>query len=139
MTFQDLLRTGPAGPEESQLFAEQQFPEVAASKSMHLWQPGDPFIQSGERFLLGIVTWSNYDLQLLDQLADRVRSGQLSPGRLDLFNLAPMRKREDLEPYIPGLGARLNNPPALGIWIDGVLTERLDGHSARTRILEATS
>jgi hypothetical protein len=136
VTFQDLMRKGPVHPERSQLFAEDNFPDVVRLHGMHLWRPGDPFVTVGERFLLGIVTWSNYDLQLLDELASRIQAGRLSPERLDLFNIAPIHKRQDLEPYIPGLSARFTNPPALEIWNDGVLREQLEGYLARKRLFE---
>jgi len=135
MNFQGLLRNGIPDPEESQRFAKAHLPEVTALHGMHLWRPGESFLATGDRFLLGFVTWSIYDLQLLDDLAARIREGRLPADRLDLFDLDVIRTREDLEPYIPGLGARFFNPPALGIWSDGILQERLDGHKARQRIL----
>jgi hypothetical protein len=136
MNFQGLLRNGIFDPEKSQRFARDHLPEVVALHRMHLGQSGEPFIVTGERFLLGVVTWSIYNLQLLDELAVRIREGRFPADRLDLDVI---HTPENIEPYIPGLSARFFNPPDLGIWADGILRERLDGHKARQRLLSASA
>ena len=77
MTFQNLLKIAPSDPEQQQRLAELRFPDVISAHGMRLWRPGDKYAKTGERYLLGVATYSLYDLQLLDELAARIREGNL--------------------------------------------------------------
>ena len=51
---------------ENQLAARMSFPECVKNSEMHLWQPGQPIAAHGRRLLIGVATYSVYDLKLLD-------------------------------------------------------------------------
>jgi hypothetical protein len=137
MTFRELLSDRVSNdPSEQHRVARVRFPDVARAHGMRLWRPGDSYTTIGERYLLGVAVFSTYDLELLDELSVRINDGRLTPNRLDLFDIDNILRQEDLELYIPGLHGFIQ-PPALGVWRDGIVQERSQGFHARQRLLGA--
>ncbi len=120
MTFHDLFRVPTRGKDP---FAPDRrgdlFPGVVAeSRRLHLWEPGDP-IPAGDRLLVGVVTWSGYDMNLLD-LIDTAAD---APDRVDVFDIdARSAEPGGIDRLIPGATAWVT-PPFAGLWRGGVLAE----------------
>ena len=62
--------------EEAQLAARTAFPECVESSEIHLWRPGQRIAAIGRRILIGVATYSVYDLKLLDVLQSYLTSFQ---------------------------------------------------------------
>jgi hypothetical protein len=126
MRFTEPRRTGLPVSEENDR-AEQLFPVLIQQSHLHLWNPGD-LIFGGRRLLVGVATWSLYDLSLLDVLEQAVIEGWCCLDRIDIFKLDRV-ERGDFERYLPGLGKVLGTPVA-GHWEDGVLCDNGFGWQA---------
>lgn len=97
---------------------------------MHLWSPGDPIVDSGPRLLIGVATWSGYDLNLLDVIEE-------SPAgsvHVDVFDVDAIRTTADLQLFIPGLHPEAATP-FVGLWQDGKLSESSSGRSGRDLVV----
>jgi hypothetical protein len=79
--------------------------------------------------LLGVATWSGYDMQLLDTLHDAMSRPGDYPS-VALFNAGILTSMDEFYKYIPGVPFVFHTP-AVGIWRDGVLTERAEGYAGR--------
>lgn len=114
--------------------ADRVFPDVVRQSSLRLFQPSEPMPASGIRILLGIATWSMYDLRLLDV----IDTGLTQLGRknllVDVFNIGSLTQ-EELERLIPGVGP-VFHPPVLGVWRDGILLAAASGGAARDRVAQ---
>jgi hypothetical protein len=111
-------------------WADRQFPDLVASSPFHLWRPGDPIPEQGVRHLIGVATWSGYDMRLLDVIAEAIRLNALNLPAIDVFNTADCQSAEDFARYIPGLN-EVSHTPVWGFWRDGQLYSFVQGHSAR--------
>ena len=120
MRFTELRRTGLAISEENDR-ARQLFPMLIQQSHLHVWNPGDP-VRGARRLLVGVATWSLYDLSLLDVLDQVVAEGCPGLNRIDVFDLDRVEE-PDFEEYVPGLGKVVGTPVA-GVWEDGILGDR---------------
>lgn len=109
--------------------AERAFPSLVAQSHLHLWRPGDPIPANGLRILIGIATWSEYDLHLLDVVNDALANQNGSGPHVDVFNIDGL-SLGDFDKYIPGLTA-IHNTPIVGIWQDRSLVEKGVGFDGR--------
>jgi hypothetical protein len=91
-----------------------------------VWAPGDPISQKGERLLIGVARWSQYDHQLLSLLES------LPPAacRIDLFDADLCKTQEAVGDYIPGIGF-VHHTPFVGYWRDGKLVQSENGYAGR--------
>jgi hypothetical protein len=129
--FIDLLRSKANGWRPSdQLEASRRFPDVVATSPFHLWRPGDPIFTEGNRLLLGVATWSGYDMRLLDVIQQTLADRQVTGLRVDVFNVEACQSPESFEHFIPGVGVVYQTPVA-GLWEDGVLRQHASGYAAR--------
>lgn len=127
-TFHDLFRqpTRAVGGGFPPDHRRELFPGyVARSPRLHLWSPGDPIPERGERLLVGVATWSGYDLNLLD-LIEEAPAG---PIRVDVFDLDTCPDQHAIADRVPGIG-EVVQPPVAGYWVDGRLVETAGGHRA---------
>ncbi len=120
MRFTGLRRTGLPIAEENDR-AGQLFPLLVERSRLHLWRPGEPIVAS-RRLLVGVATWSLYDLSLLDRLDDAAARDAAVVDRIDVFDLDRM-ERGDFEDHLPGLGEVLGTP-VVGFWEDGIAGEK---------------
>ena len=109
------------------------FPElVQKSKRLHFWRPGEAITRSGLRLLVGIATWSVYDMSLLDMIDETSESGSM-PLHIDVFDVGESQSAEDIGRAIPGIG-KPSQTPLLGLWKNGEISERASGYDARNMI-----
>jgi hypothetical protein len=120
MRFTELRRTGLSISEENDQ-AEQLFPVLIQQSHLQSWNPGDP-IHGGRRLLVGVATWSLYDLSLLDVLDQVIAEGCSGLDRIDVFDM-DQTKQGAFEHYVPGLGKVVRTPVA-GLWEDGILGDK---------------
>ena len=132
-TFHDLFRQPTRAVNGS--FPDDRrgelFPNlVERSRKLHLWTPGQPISQRGLRLLIGIATWSGYDLNLLDLVEDAVHS----PVRIDVFDTGSCLTIDDFRRFVPDteLG---NSTPVVGLWDNGRLVESGWGESGRQIVI----
>jgi hypothetical protein len=109
--------------------ADRLLPTFVQDSPFRMWKPGDRIPQHGIFVLLGVATWSGYDMQLLDTLQEAMSR----PGKLPdvaLFNAGILTSMDEFHQYVPGV-PDVFHTPAVGVWRDGVLTERAEGYDAR--------
>ena len=110
-------------------WADRRFPELVASSPFHLWRPGDPVPERGDRYLIGVATWSGYDMRLLDVIAEALRRNRVDPPAIDVFNTAECRQQQDFDRYISGIGTVLQTP-VVGYWNNGHLADSEQAYAA---------
>lgn len=114
--------------------AAWRFAEVVGRSALRSWRPGDPSAASGRRLLIGVATYSVYDMRLLDVLDEAMRRADSQALQIDVFDIEPCRSHTDFSQYIPGVG-KVFQTPVFGIWVDGRLQETAQGAQARKQIL----
>lgn len=120
--------------------ADRAFPTLVAKSHLHLARPDEPIPAKGLRILLGIATWSEYDLRLLDVVNDALSESNRPHMTVDVFNIGGLQSG-DFEKLIPGLGP-IYQTPIVGIWRDGVLIEKgagFEGRELATRMFGSNS
>lgn len=133
--FFDLFISHSSRPEfrDDPTWADRRFPEVISTSPFRLWQPGDPIIATGERLLIGVATWSGYDMRLLDVIAEALSRNPINPPVIDVFNTAKCKHMKDFAVYIPGLSEAMQIP-VIGFWRDQQFYAFEQGHAARERV-----
>src|SRR4051812_38315743 len=120
-TFHDLFRQ-PTRPVDGTFPPDRRSELLPAlverSRKLHIWEPGQPTSTHGPRLLIGVATWSGYDLNLLDLVEEAFHA----PVRIDVFDTDKCRSMDDLNAYIPGFEIG-HQPPYVGLWQDGTLVE----------------
>jgi hypothetical protein len=120
-------------PEKGAIFADDRslrFPDVVAtSPVLELWQQHNPIPSSGSFLLVGVATWSGYDMQLLDE----VEAALERPDRVGVFDLQDVHTPDDFAMWIPGLTGVVQGPVA-GLWQHGRLVDSGAGHVAQTLV-----
>lgn len=131
-TFFDLFVRHSADPavRDDPMWADRRFPDVVAASPFHLWQPGDPILEHDVRYLIGVATWSGYDMRLLDVIAEALRQDPIDPPLVDVFNTADCPHQQDFDRYISGIDA-VSHTPVMGFWNNGQLACSAQGHAAR--------
>ncbi len=131
-TFFDLFVSHSSRPEfrDDPAWADRRFPALVASSPFRLWRPGDPIAAQGSRFLIGVATWSGYDMRLLDVIAEALHQDLHDPPILDVFNTADCRQQQDFHRYIDRL-SEIHHTPVAGLWHDGRLDWSGQGYEAR--------
>jgi hypothetical protein len=113
----------------SQKKADDAFPSVVATSPFRLWRPGDLLPATGKRLLIGVATWSAYDMKLLDAVSQALQ--RLPSGlRVEVFNVADCSSPEAFDHYVPGIGSVFHTP-VVGLWADGQLVEKATGRAGR--------
>ncbi len=126
-TFTALLDPDPPlTAVEGQRRASNLLP-VLVSQSAMRWLPlPEPPNGTTDKLVIGVATWSRYDLALLDDLAAFATS---HPGvRVCVFDVD--RVGGEFERFVPGVGVVVQTP-VVGLWSGGVLLERGSGSAGR--------
>lgn len=98
---------------------------VERSPKLHLWSTDQPTPAHGPRLLIGVATWSGYDLNLLDLIEEAPDNGV----RVDVFDVDSLASPDELARAVPGIPNL--QTPFVGFWIDGKLVESASGFEAR--------
>lgn len=131
-TFFDLFGKNASGPESftDPEWADRLFPAFVKGSPLRLWSPGDPIPSQGVRVLIGVATWSGYDMRLLDVLAAGLARRPAQAPVVEVFNTADCRQLHDFREYIPKL-RQVSHTPVVGIWREGKLDEAKEGYEGR--------
>jgi hypothetical protein len=131
INFHDLLKAcNGIAVGELQESARKAFPLLVKQSRFTLWSPGQPSYHHGPRLLIGVATYSEPDLRLLDLLGEVLDRRTESPLHIDVFNILDGRCQQDFDKYIPGIG-NVFQTPVVGFWQNGVLKDNAWGKSAR--------
>jgi hypothetical protein len=127
-TFHDLFRqptrrggNGPPPDRRSELFPGF----VERSPKLHLWASDQPTLAQGPRLLIGVATWSGYDMNLLDLIEEAPDNGV----RVEVLDVDSVSSPGELARLFPG--AALLQTPFVGYWTDGKLIESASGFAGR--------
>ena len=118
-------------PGEHQRTVERNFAAAITDSRLRLWRPGDPITGQGTRVLIGVATWSGYDMRLLDVIDEGMARGPAPV--VEVFNTSDCHTHDDFKKYVPGMGA-VCQTPVVGIWRDGRLEWSGQGAEARERV-----
>ncbi len=116
-------------------WADRQLPKLLAGTPLRLWAPVDPVSDRGVRLLVGVATWSGYDMRLLDVMAEGLLRGRTAVSDVDIFNTADCQRHADFRRYIPKLRTVLQMPVA-GVWVSGQLNWAGQGAEARDHVAQ---
>jgi hypothetical protein len=108
---------------------DRMLPSFVAASPFRLWKLGDPIPRRGVFSLVGVATWSGYDMQLLDTLQELATAMPDHPV-IGIFNAGILTSQEAIQEYVPD-APFVFHTPVVGVWRDGVLTERAEGYDAR--------
>jgi hypothetical protein len=126
-TFHDLFRqptrrVGGGFPPDRR---RELFPGfVERSPKLHL-RTDQAVPAKGAYLLLGVATWSGYDMNLLDLIEEVPDNGV----RVEVFDADSFSTPDDLARLIPGTA--FLQTPFVGYWLDGKLVESASGYAAR--------
>jgi len=129
-SFAGLLSpSGDLAPGELQQLAFEQFPTLVESSHMKMWLRGEDLPKSStvDVLLIGIASYSLFDLELLDALKDQVPRTHCE---IYIFDVAAIVDSKDFEEFFPGIG-RVFQSPIIGLWKQTELKEKLSGAAAR--------
>jgi hypothetical protein len=133
--FFDLFRHDTPPP-PGQIYADDRpvlFPDVVKqSPRLKLWGRDEPIPEVGRFLLVGVATWSGYDMKLLD-LIEQTPDG---PEVVGVFDTAECKSDADFEARIPDIGT-VYQMPAVGLWDDGKLVAHGSGHVGRLVVFRA--
>jgi hypothetical protein len=135
--FFDLFTRHSSDPtvRDDPTWADQRFAELVASSPFHLWRPGDPIIfKDNVRLLIGVATWSGYDMRLLDVIAEALRRNLTDLSTIDVFNTVDCQSADDFTRYIPGLRDIAQTPVVGFFWRDEQFSTSYQGHAARESV-----
>jgi hypothetical protein len=108
----------------------QRFPDiVSSSRRFHLFVRGQSIPTSGRVLIVGVVTWSGYDMKLLDRI-DSLPDDDL---HIEVFDSDTFRTASEVETLIPGINVYAQTP-FVGYWVDGVLKDFAAGAFGRKLI-----
>lgn len=134
-SFAALLDPDPARTAvEGQRRASNLLP-IRVSQSAMNW-PALPESPNGtaDKLVVGVASWSKYDLALLDELDTFAAS---HPGfRICVFDVD--RVGREFEQFVPGIGEVVRTP-VVGRWSAGVLVERGTGTAGREIVRRMTA
>lgn len=111
-------------------WADSQFPAFVQASPLRLWNLGDTISSPGARVLIGVATWSGYDMRLLDVIAAALARNSTAAPVVEVFNVADCRQLADFRKYVPGL-RHVEHTPVVGVWRDGQMEQSKEGYEAR--------
>lgn len=132
-TFHDLFRqpTRPIGGASPRDRRRELFPGfVERSPKFHLWTPDQVASAQGSRLLLGVATWSGYDMNLLDLIEEAPDTGV----RVEVLDIDAFTSADELARLFPGIP--FFQPPLAGHWVDGKLIDSAAGFKGRQLVAQ---
>ena len=125
--------SSPEGYNTEPVWIEARFPLLVEQGPLHLWRPAMPIPEEGTRLLLGVATWSGYDMHLLDVVADSLRRRPQEALTVEVFDVAACRKATDFRKFIPKL-RQVFHTPVVGVWVNGEFAVARQGQEARDSV-----
>jgi len=124
---------GELSPGEQQRAVNDEFVTIVTQSPFRLWSPGDAIPSQGVRILIGVATWSGFDMRLLDVIAEGLARDAANAPVVQVFNTADCRDQQSFTHYIPNMPSVCQTPVA-GIWRDGRLEWFEQGYAARDHL-----
>ena len=119
-----------------QIYADDRsalFPTVVAdSPVMELWARNRSIPTTGTFLLVGVATWSGYDMKLFDEVELAIDK----PDVVGVFDMQEAQSPDDFASRIPGLRDVVQGP-VVGLWGNGLLIESGSGHSAQNIVFKS--
>ena len=119
-----------------QIYADDRsavFPSIVAeSLDIELWPRNRSTPATGTFLLIGVETWSGYDMKLLDEVEHAIDK----PDVVGVFDMQEAQSPDDFDSRIPGLRDVVQGP-VVGLWKDGQLIESGSGHSAQNIVFKS--
>lgn len=116
-------------------YIRDRLPEAVSDQRLKFCRAGDPVPPASDWVRIGVATWSRYDLELLDAIAESRQRSRSDDAQLEIFDVDelfhnPTDPTAHFETYVPGIGKVLS-PPLLGVWQAGELVTKASGFQAR--------
>jgi len=109
------------------------FPSVVTdSPVLEFWPRNRPIPATGTFLLIGVATWSGYDMMLLDEVEHTIDK----PDVVGVFDMQEATSPEDFATRIPGMRDVVQGP-VVGLWKDGLLIESGSGHLAQDIVFKS--
>ena len=90
--------------QQSRDLLSQQLKNLLSHSSLGFWRVGDVVPKVPSWVLVGVATWSGYDMRLLDEL-NEARMRHPNPNeRIEVFDTDDIRDQEQFDEYVPGIG-----------------------------------
>ena len=117
--FRALLEPAPQStPRDDQDRASKGLAKAVGESNLRWWKDRDNTPSTGERLLLVVAPYSQYDLFLLDLIDTRLKSAKSPDVQVYVANLLDYASQEQLEADIPGIG-RVHQTPVAAFWESG--------------------
>lgn len=130
-TFESLLdRTPEESPAETQRRAREAFPNLVNdefARWFYLRKPDTYVPDQGLELILGVATYSLYDLRLLDEIVEAQRGGVFRPRRVGVFDILECKKMTDVHRYLPSVDA-IASTPVLATYSSGRISDFWEGY-----------
>lgn len=125
---------------EQARYIKGRLADVASDQQLKFRRLSDPILPASRRVLIGVATWSRYDFELIDAIAEKRQKSGASDEVVEIFDADeqfddPAAPKQDFERYVPGIG-KVFGSPVLGIWEGGDLVTRASGAAARQILID---
>jgi hypothetical protein len=137
-SFADLV-ANPEGrwPAEVQSEAEREFSHRVKQSHFGLRQRGVE-APAGLYVVIGVATYSQPEMDLLDELEASHATWRRHGVKVDVFNVLNCKSHQDFQDYLPGFTGHVLQTPIVGIYQDGslwqVVTNLRAGRKALARV-----
>lgn len=111
-------------------YAEEKFPVIVSQSNLLLCQQQNKCYEDSMKLLIGVATYSRYDMELLDLIDNVLNEQHLLQGHVYVFDITTCKTMECLEQYIPGIGGA-RQTPVVGVWQNGLLIAKGEGKIAK--------
>lgn len=119
-------------PGDAQRRAQAEFPAVLAASRLQPWSP-NAISHAGRVLVIGVATWSRYDLRLLDLVSDHLA---LCRSAVHVFDIDTITAPDEMERRVPGQRVP-HHPPVVALWQDGRFVESACGFAGRHLVYRA--
>jgi hypothetical protein len=110
--------------------ARSRFWDEIGRLGIKRWRPGEPFVTTGTRILLGVgPAYSRPDLALVESIVKRLKENPQSDLTIELFDILDVPDMRSMGDFVPGIG-NVYHTPVIGVWRNGTLEEKGSGHIA---------
>jgi hypothetical protein len=116
---------------------DARFWKEAEAAGLKRWRKGQSIATIGRRLLIGLASYSGYDLELAQDIANMVPSDKQGMT-VEFFNILDVQDPADFDNYIPAMQSptpvRFVSTPAVGLWENGVLVQTAQAFHGREMV-----